>query len=369
MRHFLITALAMLSFASCTTSKEATKTYYYELITPFATTETKELFETLGSLQGKALLIGQQQPLTNARLKLSDQRFANCDMHHSVGDYPAVYGFDLAWGFERLIPEIMKAVEMGGIITFSCHFENADAPKGDNGAYRTQYGDDVKKVLPGGENHAWLLQKLDSVANLASKIVDNGKKVPIIFRPWHEHTGGWFWWGSKASTPEEFCDLWRFTVEYLRDEKRVDNFIYAFSPSLNQGQTDYLDRNPGAEYMDITGFDCYSFDGEEAIEHFHDACEITTGYAAEHHKVPACTEFGFQKCMANSENPNWFTEGVLEPITASALSKNIVFALTWANFNEKQWWIPIPGDATYDDFVEFYNDPHTAFLKEWNNLK
>ncbi len=366
MRKLFVAALAIVTLASC---KSATETSKYQLITPFATAETQELFETLASLQGKTLLMGQQNPLANARLKLSDEKFANCDMHHSVGDYPAVFGFDLAWGFERIIPEVMRAVEMGGIITFSCHFENPDSPKNERNAFRTQYGDDVKRILPGGENHSYLIEKLDSVASLASKIVYQGKKVPIIFRPWHEHTGGWFWWGSKASTPEEFCDLWRFTVEYLRDEKKVDNFIYAFSPSLNQGQTDYQDRNPGAEYMDIAGFDCYSFDGMEAIEHFQDACEITASYAIENNKVAACTEFGFQVCMANSENPNWYTQGVLEPIKASALSSNIVFALTWANFNEAQWWIPIPGDKTYDDFVEFYNDPYTSFLEEWNNLK
>ncbi len=367
----LLLSLAVIAFAlsamRCTAPK-AVEPSKYQLITDFATPETQQLFEKLASLQGKTMLIGQQSALTRSRQKSAGVEDATCDMLTSVGDYPAVFGFDVAWGCSRIIPEIMEAVEMGGIITLACHYPNPDSPEGESNAFRTKYGDDVKKILPDGENHEWLVARLDSVANLASQITHEGKRVPIIFRPWHEHTGGWFWWGCDTSTPDEFNALWRFTVEYLRDVKRVDNFIYAFSPSMNQNQTDYLDRNPGAEYMDIVGFDCYSFDGEEHEAHFSNACEIVSSYALEHNKVPACTEFGFQRCMANSNNPKWYTEGVLNPIKKSTLASGIVYALTWANFDEKQWWIPLPGDATYDDFVEFYDDPYTGFLNEWSEI-
>lgn len=362
MKNFLL--LTLLFLAACTTTPKSP----YTLITPSATPETQRLFEKLASLQGQTVLIGQQSPMTRSRIKTTDAEFGNCDMVHSVGDYPVVFGFDLGWGYERLIPEIMAAVEKGAIITFSCHWANADTKPGDKDAYRTQLGNDVKKVLPSGENHQYLLNHLDSVANLASKITYNGVKVPVIFRPWHEHTGGWFWWGTNSCTAEEFVALWRFTVEYLRDTKGVDNFIYAYSPSLNLGADSYEVRNPGAEWMDIAGFDCYSADGEASIEQFTTSCELTAKFAQKHFKVPACTEFGFERCMAYSENEKWFTTGVLEPIRKSALSSNIVYALTWANFDEVQWWVPIKGDKTYDDFVEFCADPYTSLLQEWHQI-
>lgn len=58
-------------------------------------------------------------------------------------------------------------------------------------------------------------------------------KVPVLFRPWHEHTGSWFWWGEKLCTPEEYKALWHMTVDILRSDG-VDNALYAYSPAVNR---------------------------------------------------------------------------------------------------------------------------------------
>jgi mannan endo-1,4-beta-mannosidase len=49
---------------------------------------------------------------------------------------------------------------------------------------------------------------------------NNGKLIPIIFRPFHEFDGNWFWWGANYCTAEEYISVYRFTVNYLRDTKK-----------------------------------------------------------------------------------------------------------------------------------------------------
>jgi hypothetical protein len=59
-------------------------------------------------------------------------------------------------------------------------------------------------------------------------------------------TSNWFWWGKPFTTKEEFIQLWRFTVEYLRDEKEVRNIIFALSPDRYfSSEEEYLERYPG----------------------------------------------------------------------------------------------------------------------------
>ena len=68
-------------------------------------------------------------------------------------------------------------------------------------------------------------------------------ELPMIFRPWHEFDGDWFWWGRAHSTVDEFKSLYRLTVSELRDTNGVHNFIYAFSPDCRfntEAEIDYV---------------------------------------------------------------------------------------------------------------------------------
>lgn len=73
---------------------------------------------------------------------------------------------------------------------------------------------------------------------------DAGEYVPVLFRPFHEHTGNGFWWGKGNCTAEEYIALWRFTLEYLRDTKGVHNLLYVYSPDIVSSQDNYLEFWP-----------------------------------------------------------------------------------------------------------------------------
>ena len=113
--------------------------------------------------------------------------------------------------------------------------------------------------MPGGELHEKYKSILQRVGEYARNLTGvYGENIPVIFRPFHEYDGSWFWWGANHCTPDEFKELYRFTVTYLRDTLQVHNFIYAFSPDCKfKTLEEFLVRYPGDEYVDLIGMDNY----------------------------------------------------------------------------------------------------------------
>lgn len=99
----------------------------------------------------------------------------------------------------------------------------------------------ANELLPGGKYNEVFNAYLDMVA-------DYGKQVngAVLFRPFHENTGSWFWWGKAFCDPATYQNVFRYTVEYLRDIKGVHNFLYVYGPgSEAKTLADYAERYPG----------------------------------------------------------------------------------------------------------------------------
>jgi len=252
----------------------------------------------------------------------------------------------------------------GGVITFSWH---ADNPLTDSSAWDISSDMTVASVLPGGENNDKYKSWLDKVAAFFSSLIDdNGVAIPVIFRPYHEHTGSWFWWGQKLCTTDEFISLWRFTFTYLCEEKNLHNLLFAYSSSSNiRDSVQYLERYPGDDYTDLIGFDHYQMgkDGKESfIKEVDRVLDIVTGVAAGHEKLPALTEAGFE----GIPDSTWWT-GTLWP---AIKNHKISYVLVWRNAHNipGHFYAPYPGQASADNFVEFCNMPSTLFQKELTDL-
>lgn len=146
----------------------------------------------------------------------------------------------------------MKAAhELGGIVTLSMHPYNFVT----GGNFNDTTGNVVEHILPGGEKNAAFNKWLDNIAALAKELSKDD--IPLIFRPFHEQTGNWFWWGANTTTSDQYKAIFRYTVEYLRDVKDVHNILYAYSPGAGPGgdKERYLETYPGDEYVDIFGID------------------------------------------------------------------------------------------------------------------
>ena len=247
--------------------------YDVKLVDQNATAETKALYSNLKDLSGNRILFGHQDDLAYG-VHWKDEP-GRSDVKDVVGSYPAVFGWDIGniegetdanldkVRFEDMKAWIKQGFETGGVITISWHMNN---PASGGHSWDTTRA--VYTILPGGENHEKYKGWLDRFAAFNEDLevgwlrrLGLGTKVPVVFRPFHEHTGSWFWWGGDNVTAEEYKSLWRFTVEYLRDVKGIHNLLFAYSPDRFRTIEDYLAYYPGDEYVDVLGIDDYSIGG------------------------------------------------------------------------------------------------------------
>ena len=164
---------------------------------------------------------------------------SDSDVLRVAGDYPAVLGFDLgkierggtlninSLSFSLMKELIREAHEAGSITTLSWHADNPIT-----GRSSWHIAGSPNRILEGGDSHERLDYYLRRVAEFMHDLRDSdGNPIPVIFRPWHEMNGTWFWWGRALLTPEEFQQLYRNTVDILTNTYDVHNCLLYTSPS------------------------------------------------------------------------------------------------------------------------------------------
>lgn len=338
-----------------------------------ATKETINLYRNLKKLLNKGVMFGHQDDLAyGVGWKYVTGK---SDVKEVTGDYPAVYGYELgrleldhvvnidSVPFDKMKGFIRDAYNAGGVITLSWHLNN---PLTGKTAWDPAPGT-LQSVLPGGEKNELYKSWLDKVAAFMLSLKGkNGELIPIIFRPFHELNGNWFWWGEKYCTPEEYKKAYQFTVSYLRDTKGVHNLLYAYNTDRFASKEEYLKKYPGEEWTDIIGFDIYQRQkGDTANQQFiKDADRMLTDLeqmAKQTNKIPALTEFGFGRVPDST----WWTN-----VLAKALqSHKVSYALAWRNAGAKpsgqsEYYLPYKGQVSENDFLKFYQLPQTLFQKE-----
>ena len=309
-----------------------------------ATAETKALYYNLKNLGSSKILYGHQDDLAYGYSWWAEP--GRSDVKESTGSYPAVYGWDLGdirqgveenldgVNFENMKSWIREAYSRGGINTISWHM-NHPVTDGDSWD-RTPA---VSAILPGGDQHAkfngWLDIFAEFVLDLKGK---NGELIPIIFRPYHEHTGSWFWWGDEQTSVDDYVAIWRYTVEYLRDKKNVHNLLYAYSPDGGAGDRypKYMEKYPGDDFVDILALDDYGsyMNGNNRVRELSNELAQMVEEAEKRNKIAAFSETGLEGLT----NPKWFTESLYETLVHNPKAKEIAYVLTWrnANFEKEQ---------------------------------
>lgn len=331
-----------------------------EPIDPAATPETRALFQLLNAVRGKQLLFGHQHS-TEYGIGWTATGTEDSDVKRTTGDYPAVYGwdfFDPRQSTADAAPTAMRAQVLaaharGGINTFCWHYGN---PVSGGNIYDTTRA--VPALLPGGEKHARFREDLDAIADFFLRLRDeSGALIPVIFRPWHEHNGDWFWWGvPHHCSPEEFAALWRFTVDYLRVEKGVHNLLYAWSPNWSW-KDEYFTAYPGDDYVDIFGLDAYA----PSLENVLPAVRTMVERAEARGKIPALTETGYPNGLSKCKKPRPFTKLLLAPLRDDPVARRVAWMLLWRNANEEHFWVPPATHPYARDLRDFHEDPYTHF--------
>lgn len=341
-----------------------------------ATSETKALFSNLKRLSKTGVLFGHQSATEYGRGWSGDED--RSDVKYVVGSHPAVIGLDfmglsnrpeaeVEGEKERLRKLVEATYNRGGVVTIAWHMPNP-VTGGAFYASKDKPETTVAQILPGGTHHEKFKAILKDVADFAKRCRGkDGKAVPMIFRPWHEFDGDWFWWGAKHCSVDQFKELFRFTVTELKDANGVSNFLYAFSPDCRfDTEEEFLERYPGDEYVDMVGFDDYAHFGRDgyALDEGRKRLQVVSDIAKKRGKLAAFTETGLESIP----NTKWWTEVLLKTLKSPGLE--ISYVLVWRNDQNSptHYYAPVPGHPSAPDFVKFYNDPFTLFEKDLTGI-
>jgi len=242
------------------------------LVNENAADPAKRLMSYLTDIYGEYILAGQYSENGNEVFTIKNL----------TGKSPAVLGLDLIDYTPSRVANgaTSKAVERaiahhndGGIVTLCWHW---NAPEDYltgvwyRGFYTNETNIDLLAIMSGEDEKGYglLLRDIDAIAEQLKILQDNG--VPVLWRPLHEASGGWFWWG--AGTANANIVLWRLLYERLTVHHGLNNLIWLWN-----GQS--AGWYPGDDYVDIVGEDIYA--GERVyssqIGKFTEAVEYTQG--------------------------------------------------------------------------------------------
>jgi len=223
-----------------------------------ASPATQAVLKYIQALQGrseKRLLSGQFTDFgTNAGInskKVFDQ------IQQRTGCTPAILGVDYAdWHNGSIAADEPNAAALeqwrqGGLVTINAHFFNPLRTNSAVSGLRDK-GVDITALLdPASPAHAIWLHELDDVAAGLQQLRAAG--VVVLWRPFHEMNGGWFWWGAKK--PAVFIALWQQMFDYFTSQKKLDNLLWVYSANIGGHTADYY---PGDGYVDLVGVDAYT---------------------------------------------------------------------------------------------------------------
>jgi mannan endo-1,4-beta-mannosidase len=355
--------LSFILMCSCKTVHKKTSESSSEITKFSQSNETRALYNNLKLSSKKGIMFGHQDDLAYGIGWVGGE--FNSDVHKVCGDYPAIFGWDIGHigsthnldsvPFSDMKNWIIEVYNRGGINTISWHQLNPATGKSSWDTSRT-----VDAILPGGNLNDRFNQQLDTVAGFFNSLVSNdGIKVPVIFRPYHEHNGNWFWWGASACNEDEYKALFRYTVDYLKEKKGIQNVLFCYSTDAFSDQDDYLKRYPGDKYVDIFGFDDYkSIRSTETREIFMNRLRTVSDLAKERGKVAVFSETGYESVSLSG----WWTDILLKGIKEA--HADIAYVMVWRNANKIHHYGPYPGHASTGSFMKFKEDSATFFLND-----
>ncbi len=352
---------------SCNSASETNSSY--PLSDPLASSMASSLYSNLQILSAKHVLVGHQDALAYG-IDWKGEKFRT-DINDVLGDHPAVFGWDLGHigdpnniddvPFEDMRKWAIAVYEKGGVNTFSWHMRNY-AISG------TSWDKDscVEACLPGGLAHELYLERLDQAAEFFSRLkTESGELIPVIFRPFHEMTGSWFWWGKGNTSAEKYKELFQFTIDYFRNEKNLHQLIIAFSSDRFQTAELYMHFYPGDDYVDVMAFDDYhGLSSKERTPETIHMLEILDSLSTEHSKMMAISETGLETIP----NEKWFTDVVLHTLDANESTRRTAWILFWRNGRPDHYYAPFPEHPSAPDFIEFMNHDMMLSLSELPDL-
>jgi mannan endo-1,4-beta-mannosidase len=256
MIKYIIPVLILFTIYSCAQTTD------YKPVTSNYSKEAADLLNYIYSISGKKTLTGQHdQPL-----------FGNAyyqRVYEITGSHPALHGFDFGFSQPNTLDginfrqrEVDDAISMykdGTTITFMWHAvpPNMDEPVTFREGIQSKLTDDQwnELITPGTILNLRWQSQVDVIAFFLKQLRD--AKVPILWRPYHEMNGDWFWWGNRSGE-YGYKKLYIMLYNRLVNYHKINNLIWVFNGNeINDLTGTYEEFFPGHEYVDILATDVY----------------------------------------------------------------------------------------------------------------
>ncbi|MDE7185829.1 MAG: hypothetical protein K2O40_15500, partial [Lachnospiraceae bacterium] len=246
----------------------------------------------------------------------------------------------------------------------------------------TTTGNIVQRIMPGQDLNYLYTDYLDLIADYAKAVEGDG--ITILFRPFHENTGSWFWWGAAFCDEQAYINLFRYTVDYMKETKGVHNMLYVYGPGSEAANVaEYSARYPGDDYVDMIGYDLYHSGPTQAsepgyLQSISKQNQILREFALKHNKLYAITETGVADGdVALKRTGNEVMDWYMQLLDQISKDEGICYFLVWANFDENgSFYLPyviekkengvLHGHEMLDEFIKFYNDERSVFATDMN---
>lgn len=232
-------------------------------VNPNASSEARALLAYLYEVSGKKTLSGQHNAPLNGSNRLEG-------MHKQTGKYPAVFGQDFGFSEpgswdginfrQNIVDQAIERHRQGFIITLMWHAVRPmdDEPQTFEQSIQGKLTDAQWRELitPGTAlNERWKSQ-VDVIAWHLKQLQLAG--VPVLWRPYHEMNGFWFWWCGRKG-PDGYAKLWHMLYDRLTNFHKLNNLIWVFNGNeVKDGVADYADFYPGKDVVDVLATDVYT---------------------------------------------------------------------------------------------------------------
>lgn len=214
------------------------------LTNPNATKEARILHNYLRDLYGHYIISGQQESTW-----MGSPEYEMDYLVETTGRLPAIRGLDyINEDFDGVTQRSIDWWEKGGIVSICWHWGTPP----DGVGYESSKGKiKLKEALKEGTAlHEGMLAQMDRVAEELKVLQEAG--VPVLWRPFHEFDGRWFWWGKGGA--KQFKQLWQLMYDRYTHHHGLNNLIWVLGYSHRMKSGWY----PGDEFVDIIGADNYS---------------------------------------------------------------------------------------------------------------
>ena len=250
-----------------------------EPVNPRATPQAKALLARLyQSVEEGKIISG----LHHNQLMMPNYVYDLDRIEKASGKVPMIWGGDLAWDAHQVVEIATREYNRGRIVTIMWHVNRpfdrtprVDFKNQTQGKFTDEQWDEL--MTEGSRMHKMWLEQVDSISTYLKTLKD--RNIPVLWRPYHEMNGEWFWWGDRKGE-NGFKKLWRMLYERMVDYHHLDNLIWVWNANAprkipHDSAMAYDLYYPGHQYVDVLATDVYHNDWKQ--EHHDQLVELGEG--------------------------------------------------------------------------------------------